>query len=75
VECTGRIGDMRSAVLVAAAALAACGPPERVEAPDMRIEVGRPFPQVLLPMLEDGSPATLARFRGRKTLLHVFASW
>jgi len=39
------------------------------------LEVGRPFPLILLPAASDGQPLTLADFRGRKTILHVFASW
>jgi len=70
---------MRVWVVAAVAALSACGANEvsdEVSEPvDTRIEVGLPFPAVLLPTLEDGSPATIAQFRGRKTLLHVFASW
>lgn len=66
---------MRGAIFAAVTLLGSCGAPERVEMLDTRIEVGLPIPEVLLPTLEDGSPATLARFRGRKTLLHVFASW
>jgi len=66
---------VRGAIFVAVTLLGSCGAPERVEMLDTRIEVGLPIPEVLLPTLEDGSPATLARFRGRKTLLHVFASW
>ena len=38
-------------------------------------EVGQPFPAITLPALEDGRPASLADFRGKKLLLHVFASW
>lgn len=41
----------------------------------MQIEVGKPFPDHLFPGLVDGSPASIAQFRGKKTLLHVFASW
>ena len=56
--------------------LAACSARERIELPtDMKIEVGRPFPALVLPSLDGGAPASIARFRGKKTLLHVFASW
>ncbi len=41
----------------------------------VRIETGRPFPDIVLPSLKDGSPMWLRQFRGRKVLLHVFASW
>ena len=43
--------------------------------PATGFEVGQPFPAVALPALEDGRPASLADFRGKKLLLHVFASW
>ena len=36
---------------------------------------GQPFPDLLLPGLEDGRPTSLADFRGQKIVLHVFASW
>jgi len=42
---------------------------------DARFEVGKPFPELTLPSLEDGSPTSIADFRGNKILLHVFASW
>jgi hypothetical protein len=38
------------------------------------IEVGKPFPNIVLPTL-DGRPMSMADFRGQKVLLHVFASW
>ncbi len=60
-------------------ALTACGSPPAasdVSAPvNVAIEVGKPFPDLILPSLADGSPSSVARFRGKKTLLHVFASW
>ena len=37
--------------------------------------IGRPFPDLTFPSAEDGRPMSLAQFRGRKVLLHVFASW
>lgn len=38
-------------------------------------EIDQPFPLLVLPSLDDGRPLSLARFRGKKTVLHVFASW
>ena len=56
--------------------LSVCGVPEPVADPaGVAIEVGRPFPDLVLPAIEDRSPSSIARFRGKKTLLHVFASW
>ena len=37
--------------------------------------VGEPFPTIALPALEDGRPRSIADFRGKKVVLHVFASW
>jgi len=42
---------------------------------DVAIEVGKPFPDLVLPALDGGGPASIADLRGKKTLLHVFASW
>lgn len=42
---------------------------------EVRLEIGRAFPSITLPRLADGSPASVADFRGEKIILHVFASW
>ena len=36
---------------------------------------GDPFPVLTLPSLRDAQPASVAQFRGRKLLVHQFASW
>ena len=46
----------------------------RVEA-DSGIEVGQPFPDLVLPSINDGQPMSITDFRGQKIVLHVFASW
>ena len=67
---------MRGLVIASILALAACGSePHPQEEASVSIEVGKPFPNLLLPSLKDGRPASVASFRGKKTLLHVFASW
>jgi len=38
------------------------------------LEVGKPLPDLVLPTPE-GRLEPLHRFKGRKTILHVFASW
>ncbi len=38
-------------------------------------DVGDAFPEVVLPALDDGRPLSIAAFRGRKLILHVWASW
>jgi len=66
------------ALTVFAAALFACGggrPVEALEDPVLKVEVGQPVPDIVLPSIADGSPASLAQFRGKKIVLHVFASW
>lgn len=39
------------------------------------IEVGQPFPAIVLPSLDDGEPMSIRDFRGEKVVLHIFASW
>jgi len=39
------------------------------------IKLGDPFPEISLPEVRDGQPMSVTDFRGRKVLLHVFASW
>ena len=59
------------ALLLAAESITAA-PAQRL---DPRFEVGEPFPDFAFPSLEDGTPTTISDFRGKKLLLHVFASW
>jgi len=40
-----------------------------------RIQVGKPFPDLSFPSLIDGKLTSVSAFRGKKTILHVFASW
>lgn len=39
------------------------------------LEVGQKFPDLLLPSADGGVPDSLRFYRGRKTVVHVFASW
>ena len=39
------------------------------------IAVDKPFPEIVLPDLYTGEPRSITEFRGKKVLLHVFASW
>ncbi|MEX2302582.1 MAG: hypothetical protein WD733_16685 [Bryobacterales bacterium] len=60
------------------AALLACGgdrPSDALEDPVLRVEVGQPVPDLVLPSIADGRPTSLSQFRGKKIVLHVFASW
>ena len=45
----------------------------RAEPPPL--EVGQPFPDLVLPALDDGRPRSIRDFRGERVVLHVFASW
>lgn len=64
-------------ILLAAGMLTAAlvGQESRPAGPGPVIKVGEPFPDLVLPSLEDGRPVSLAQFRGKKVILHVFASW
>ena len=61
------------ALTAGALAFAASG--ERQGRAPTLFEVGRPFPDLALPDFADGRPRSIADFRGRKIILHVFASW
>ena len=39
------------------------------------LSVGNPFPDLVLPSLDGGRAMSIADFRGKKVILHVFASW
>jgi len=39
------------------------------------IQVGRPFPELSLPLMDGAGSASIASFRGSKLVLHVWASW
>jgi hypothetical protein len=58
-----------AAVLLAASQMAA--PQE----PSARFKVGEPFPDLVLPSAGNGRPTSIAQYRGKKVLLHIFASW
>ena len=36
---------------------------------------GQIFPAMVFPSLRDGRPGSVADFRGKKLILHIFASW
>lgn len=46
------------------------------QGPDsVELRVGRTFRTTVFPSLEDGRPGSVADFRGKKLILHIFASW
>ena len=67
MQAPSLIGTLTASSLMVASAAHAAAPP--------RIEVGQPFPDIVFPSLEHGEPLSIADFRGKKVLLHVFASW
>ena len=66
---------MRLLFLFALAAMATSLGDALAQASSTGFRVGEPFPDLVLPSLEDGKPLSLARFRGQKVILHIFASW
>ncbi len=61
------------AIISGAALLAISGMAALAKPP--KLEIGEPFPDLTLSSMEDGSSISIADFRGRKLILHVFASW
>jgi hypothetical protein len=49
--------------------------PSGAQAQGIGFEMGQPFPTLSFPALEDGRPRSIADFRGKRVILHVFASW
>ena len=58
-----------------AVAVSTAGEVTAVQRLDSPFAVGDRFPDLAFPSLVDGAPARLSDFRGRKVMLHVFASW
>jgi hypothetical protein len=40
-----------------------------------RFHEGQIFPTMIFPSLEGDRPGSVADFRGKKLILHIFASW
>ncbi len=70
-----RPGTIVWSLLLTLLLIPAVGVKAQARRPSTGFEVGQPFPAIALPALEDGRPGSLADFRGKKLLLHVFASW
>ena len=45
------------------------------KAEDLDLRVGQYFPAIFLPSLGGGKLRSISSFRGKKLILHVFASW
>jgi hypothetical protein len=40
-----------------------------------KFEVGQLFPTLVLPSLDGAKPSSISDYRGKKVILHIFASW
>ena len=60
--------------LTAAGAAINCNP-QSPPARSANTKVGEVYPNYVFPSLEDGRPTALSEFRGKKVILHHFASW
>jgi hypothetical protein len=65
----------RSAVVIAVLSLAMTRMAGAQRLPPSGFEVGQPFPTLAFPALDDATPRSITDFRGKKVILHVFASW
>jgi len=72
---TVRLSSVVAMLLATASLATATAPGAGAQRLDPRFDVGDVFPDLVLPSLDDGTPLRLSDFRGRKVMLHVFASW
>ena len=66
---------MKPRVFLSMAAVAISLAPGSAFAAASDLTVGKPFPNLVLPALDGGRAMSIADFRGKKVILHVFASW
>lgn len=71
----GSVAVSVATLLLVTSAISVASQSPSEAAPGGPFEVGRAFPDVVLPAADDGQPLSISRFRGRKVLLHIFASW
>ena len=64
-----------SAITALGTTLIMATPTAAQELPSTGFTVGEPFPVTAFPSLEDGQPMSVADFRGKRLILHIFASW
>lgn len=64
-----------TAGVMAAASLLIGSASAAQQLPPTGFDPGRAFPTTAFPSLEDGTPMSIADFRGKRVILHVFASW
>ena len=61
--------------VMAAASLLTGGTAAAQQLPPTGFDPGGVFPTTAFPSLADGTPMSVADFRGKRVILHVFASW
>lgn len=66
---------MKTRILVSTVAMVMCFAAHPASAAPSDLAVGKPFPNLALPALDGGRAMSIADFRGKKVILHVFASW
>lgn len=66
---------MRAHAVIVVLALSLTSPAATPADAPTKLRVGERFPVLTLPSLADGAALSIARFRGRKLLVHQFASW
>ena len=79
----GELWKAGAVLLTAAMSLLATAIPESLPAHSLSVpqssqgglRVGQPFPDFPLPRLDNGEPGSISAFRGKKIILHLFASW
>jgi hypothetical protein len=49
--------------------------PVAAQFPPSGFTVGEPFPDLAFPAVDGGRPMSMADFRGKRVILHIFASW
>ena len=66
---------MKTRIFVSTLAMAMCFVAHSASAAPPDLTVGKPFPNLALPALNGARAMSISDFRGKKVILHVFASW
>ena len=78
VKTSGSVVRRLALIALLPVALVACQGEPSTTSDTSRLspfQVGQPFPDLTLPALQDGRPASIRDYHGQKVILHVFASW
>ncbi len=75
MQVPGLLTRLMACAAIAAGPVATAGSSSAaVSNPVPSLEVGQPFPEIVLPSL-GGEPMSISSFRGTKVAMHVWASW